>query len=421
MNKIFLFLYFVLLSSLYSLEQIIYVYAFNSYKSINPQKMILVGEIKSKVKAAEIKSLESPIKEYDTRKDIVTVKVINRKGLKVGQILYVVYKNPHHEKFKNALIVGEIQVTSILKHPFYGLVLTGTGNLLRVREGFYVVRSLESENIEKAYFLKRKGDSFFLDENYDLAIQEYLNAIRQDSALAEAHYSLGKTYYVLYKKNRSDISLENALKEFAIAWNLKDRFRYNQELYDFIFVYFSSLLDYFVAFKKNSFDHGQIQESKEILNNLIAISDECIKISDDIECKMARSIALYYLMNIYSDESTIENRKFYDQYKIELGMLLKQIEEFQKEENYQKYSDYSEGNIKYINQKIDIVQFEYVFIQYYYLLYRELQQFEKSKERQKLKNLLKKHLQRYFYYSNDNPEYKDQNLKILQIKNSIEA
>jgi len=77
---------------LYSYEQIIYVYAFDSYKSVQPKKTILVGEIKSKVKSTEIINTQSPIKEYDTRKDVVTVKVINRKGLKLGQTLYVVYK-----------------------------------------------------------------------------------------------------------------------------------------------------------------------------------------------------------------------------------------------------------------------------------------------------------------------------------------
>ncbi|GIX43003.1 MAG: hypothetical protein KatS3mg129_2736 [Leptospiraceae bacterium] len=416
----FLLLLILTIKGIYSIDQIIYVYAFDSYQSIYPKKMILVGEIKSKVKAAEIKSTESPIKEYDTRKDIVTVKVINKKGIKVGQTLYVVYKDSYHEKFKNAFIMGEIKVTAILNHPFYGLVLTGVGNLLRVREGFYVVRTLESENIEKAYFLKRKGDSYLQNGNYEQAIKEYLKAIQQDTDLVEAHFSLANIYYLQYKKEGSSIALQNALKEFQISWDLKDRFRYNNEFFDFLFSYFSALLDYFVYYKKNNIEKNS-KENYSILQQMINIGNECELISDDIECKMAKSIGMYYLMNFYSDESTKENRTLNDKYKFELGMLLKHIEEYFSEKNYIKYKEFQEGRINYINRNIDIVQFEYIFIQYYYQLYKELLHFEKYKEREKLKSLLKKHIQIYFQYAKDKPEYHDQNLKILSIKNSIES
>ena len=404
-------------NSLYSYEQIIYVYAFDSYKSVQPKKTILVGEIKSKVKSTEIINTQSPIKEYDTRKDVVTVKVINRKGLKVGQTLYVVYKNPHHDKFKNALIVGEIKVTSILNHPFYGLVLTGEGNLLRVREGFFVVRTLESENIEKAYFIKRKADNYLLEEDYQRAIQEYLNAIRQDSDLVEAHASLGKVYYLLYLNDDSDVSLQHALKELEISWNLKDKFRYNKELYDFLFDYFSALLDYFIYFEKNK--PSVKNDSIKILTRMIDISKECQTLSEDIECKMIQAIAIYYLMNYYSEESNPEHRKLYDQYKVELGLLLKQIEESNNQKIYLKFAEYQQGKVKFFERKIDLVQFEYVFILYYFELYKELQTLQKWKEKEKLKSLLKTHIENYYRFSNDNPKYRDQNIKILQIKNSL--
>ncbi len=415
---LFIFCYFPFFS-LYSLEETIYVYSFESYKSIYPKKTILVGEIKSKVKSAEIVNKDTPIKEYDVRKDVVTVKVINQKGLKLGQKLYVVFKDPHHNKQKNALIVGEIIVTSILKHPFYGLVLTGVGNLLRVKEGYFVVRTLDSENIEKAYFFKRKGDNYFSQNDFQNAIKEYLNAIQQDNDLVEAHYSLGKSYYLIYKKDNSEIYLRNAEKEFYITWNNKDQFRYKNDFYNYTKDYFSVLLDLFTIEKfKNSLNSSK--EIENILNRMEEISNECLKLSTDIECKMSKSIAFYYKMLVYSDESNPENRKKYDEYKTELGLLLKEIEEYMFKENYKKFLMFRNGEVDFHNVQLDLSHFEYIFIQYYYKLYKEIQDFSKWKEKEKLKKILLKHIDFFFILTKDDHKYHDLRIKIFSIKNQIQ-
>ncbi|MFN3605255.1 MAG: tetratricopeptide repeat protein [Leptonema sp. (in: bacteria)] len=419
MGRIVLILFFFIFNEswrLNSKDQTIYIYAFESYKSVYPKKTILVGEIKSKVKVAEILDKQSPIKEYDTRKDQVTVKVINKKGLKVGQNLYVVHKDPHHEKFKNAYIVGEITVNSILNHPFYGLVLTGTGNLLRVREGLFVVRTLDSENIEAAYLLKRKADNYFFDGEYEKAIQEYQKAIQKDSALVEAYFALGKLYWTLYNKGNQSIDLLNSLQQFRIAWKHKDLFRYNLEYFEYLNYYFSSLLEYFLQEKYKKPKESVILQSLIELKN---ISEECEKISNSIECKMAKSISLYYLMNFYSGETNKEERSKYDFYKQETGLQLKSIEEEMFKENYKKFKDYTESKVKEINSNIDIIQYEYVFIKYYYQLYSELNSIEKYKEKQRLKELLIKHANLYFTFTKDKQKYHNQNLEILEILNSF--
>ncbi len=397
-------------------DQTIYVYAFESYRSVYPKKTILVGEIKSKVKRAEIIDKESPIKEYDLRKDQVTVKVINNKGLKVGQKLYVVYKDPHHEKFKNAYIVGEITVVSILNHPFYGLVLTGVGNLLRVREGFFVVRTLESENIEAAYLLKRKGDTYFNDGNYEKAIQEYRKAIHKDSDLVEAYVSLGKLYWTIYLKENSFIDLQSTLQQFRIAWKLKDKFRYNFDYYEFINYYFSSLLEYFLIEKYKKPKHP---ETLAMLLDLLSLSEECEKISLSIECKMAKGISNFYLMNFYSSESNPEERLKYDYYKQETGLILKSIEEEIYKENYKKLQQFLNGELKESTSYIDIPQYEFVFIKYYYQLYQNLKMPEQWKEIQKLKELLLKHCDLFFTLTKEQEKYQKFNLEILEIYNKL--
>jgi len=152
---------------------------------------------------------------------------------------------------------------------------------------------------------------------------------------------------------------------------------------------------------------------------MIDISKECQTLSEDIECKMIQAIAIYYLMNYYSEESNPEHRKLYDQYKVELGLLLKQIEESNNQKIYLKFAEYQQGKVKFFERKIDLVQFEYIFIRYYFELYKELQTLQKWKEKEKLKSLLKTHIENYYRFSNDNPKYRDQNIKILQIKNSL--
>ncbi|MDH5656523.1 MAG: hypothetical protein OEZ34_11475, partial [Spirochaetia bacterium] len=152
------------------------VYAFRNYKSSRSEKTILVGEITSKTKLP-VSPGSSPYKGYDARIDQVTVKVKDRKGIKIGQKLYVVDKNPHHSQYRNALITGEIEVKSLFHSPFYGWVLTGTGILLRIRKGNFVVRTLESENLEYAYTLKKKGDHYVARGDTDRAIASYLQAV----------------------------------------------------------------------------------------------------------------------------------------------------------------------------------------------------------------------------------------------------
>ena len=65
-------------------KQPLLIYVFRNFKSEPPQRMMLVGEIKSKTKEA-LSSEKEPLEEYDARKDRVTVKLFDRKGLKVGQ------------------------------------------------------------------------------------------------------------------------------------------------------------------------------------------------------------------------------------------------------------------------------------------------------------------------------------------------
>ncbi|MCS7205585.1 MAG: tetratricopeptide repeat protein [Leptospiraceae bacterium] len=417
--RFFVFLVFISFSSLFSLEERDHVYVFESYQALRPKKMILVGEIKSKVKSTKTELKDEPIKEYDVRKDVVLVKLYNKKGIRVGQKLYIVYKDLH-QKYRNALLVGEIIVNAILYHPLYGLALLGEGNLLRVREGYFVVRDLESENLEKAHLIKRKGDSEYYRGNTEKAIEEYTRALQQDNTLVDAHFALGRVYYSEYLKKPQDVMLRNALKEFEIAWDLRNQFHTNKDKYEYYKLYYSSLLEMFLSF---DFQEAQ-KEKKAILDSFIRmkeIAEECQIISDDLECKKAKAIPLYYEYRFYSDEATKEQRQKFDQLRGELGQLLKSIEDEENQRQYLKVQEYLAGEVKYIEPFIDLPQYEYVFIHFYFELYKELDSFKQWKEKQKLKEILRTHIQRYFLFTKDNPKYHQQNQKILFIKNALES
>ena len=183
------------------------VFAFRNYKGSRPIRMMLVGEIRSKIKVAEVFDTNSPFLGVDMRLDQVTVKVLNRQGLKIGQKLYIIDKDPYHKQYRNGLIVGEITVSSIFNNPVYGWSLTGTGILLRVREGQFVARTLETENLDRAYVLKRQGDHHRNRGDIRSAIASYQSALDADQGLPEAHASLGRVYYELALENGRELPI----------------------------------------------------------------------------------------------------------------------------------------------------------------------------------------------------------------------
>ena len=204
------------------------IYAFRNFKTEPPTRMILVGEIQSKTKVATVETIESPFPGYDIREDQVTVKVQNRRGLKVGQKLYVIDKDPFHSQYRNGLVVGEIHVASILYNPFYGWVVTGTGILLRVREGQFVARTLDTENLERAYSLKKRGDHYANRGNFEKAISSYNEALVADSTLPEANAAMGDMFFGMALDSGRELPVR-ALSEYDRAWQNRVNFRYDYE------------------------------------------------------------------------------------------------------------------------------------------------------------------------------------------------
>lgn len=286
------------------------VYAFRNYSSnAAAARMILVGEIQSKSKVAVMEKSQSPTAGYDMRADQVTVRVRDRRGLKIGQKLYVIDKDPYHEQYRDGLIVGEITVTAIFHTPFYGWVLTGEGILLRVREGQYVARTLDTENLERAYALKKRGDHFANRGSVERAIASYNSALEADPALPEAAAGLGDLFLAMAQEGPGREAPVRALSEYARAWNNRINFRYSYEEYAFYRQYMQALL-FTYQLRKTEASRGE--NIVAFLDRLLEVAEAAEEVRDLPWLRILSARAHYERMLYYSGQSSATERSRYD-------------------------------------------------------------------------------------------------------------
>lgn len=299
------------------------IYAFSNYSSVRPTQMILVGEIQSKTKVAEATDRDSPFPGYDMRLDQVTVKVQNRRGLQVGQKLYVIDKDPFHQRFRNGLIVGEIEVTSILYSPFYGWVLTGKGILLRVREGQFVARTLETENLERAYALKKRGDHYRNRGDYERAILSYNEALSADRALPEASAALGDLYFRMALDSPVGETPVRALSEYARAWTNRGNFRYAYEEQSFYHNYMNALFYMYSTRRRETSREANLASHLDRIIEVGAAAARAGRSGPELKIQLAR--AQFYRSEYYAREATPAERRLRDEADEATAKLLKEL------------------------------------------------------------------------------------------------
>ena len=379
------------------------VYAFRNYERAQPIKMILVGEIKSKIKAAQSYDRQSPYQNYDVRKDQVTVRVMNREGLRVGQKLYVVEKNPHHKKYRNAMVVAEITVTSILNNPFYGWVITGQGNLLRVREGQFVARTLESENLDKARIIKKKGDMYMDRGEPERAIAAYQDALRADKNLPEAHAALGELY--LKEASRTGEYPVRAISAFERAWENREYFYYQSDTFSFLLHYMEALYSAYVH------DRYSRASGDRPLQQLMRIDEAgalCEGISTHPDCKLHRARADYYLMEYYANQSGAAERARYDALRTQLGNMLKTLEQelYGYEEFGQRLKEYEKASTRHPDSTFDPAEYHTIAALYYAQMFGDLppQPEARAKEKEQLLEMIRHHYEKAMQGGSTHPD-----------------
>ncbi|MCE9596891.1 MAG: tetratricopeptide repeat protein [Spirochaetia bacterium] len=315
-----LILFLLLISSLQA-ESGELIYAFRNYTRPEPIRMLLVGEIQSKIKAPQRNEKASPFVGYDTRLDQVTVKVRNPRGLKVGQKLYIIDKNPYHERFRNGLIVGEITVQSVLKTAFYGWVVTGTGILLRVREGLFVARTQDSETLAHAFDLKKKGDLFRDRGEQEKAVATYQSALVADRDLPEAHSALGISFL---KDMQSREFPSRALSEFEQAWKVRENFHYPYDEINFYRNYMEAL---YTAYRVRRLEGGRGEKALSYINRLKEVADAAaMHVPEDPDVLVGLLRFQLTILELNRGGKNPGERKLYDDSLKASGLLVDKLE-----------------------------------------------------------------------------------------------
>ena len=323
--------------------KLIHVYVFRNFRPVKPEKMILVGEVKSKTKEPTFNE-KRYAGEYDMRQDRITVKILNPKGIRPGQKLYVIEKRSHHELFRDGHMVGEAEVVSVYYSSLYGSwALSARGNLLRIRRGHFVARRLETEFVDRAYTHKRKGDHHTELGEYERALKSYRQALSDDPKLPEAYAGLARVYFENNKKNRvRSIPLE-ALNSYAEAWRHRKNFHYQHEKLNFYHSYIEALEYSYELERKTSSRRGR---SLGYLDRIIEIAEASAGMEDRIagvshregqkgkggigekislRTGAALAQAHYHRMLYYVSQATPEARKEYDLSLRETDKQLKKL------------------------------------------------------------------------------------------------
>ena len=267
------------------------MYAFRDTGSGNYSKMVVIGETVSIDKASMVDNnkIDKDLMEIgvDLRPDMLTVKVLHNPGIRVGQTLYLIEKNPDHISYKDGNIVGQIKVISIFTTSFFGQQLRGEGYLRLIdNKVMTVAMPIESESLEEAIVLKKQGDYFSAKGDIANAISYYKKSIKMDKNYPESHYALGKIH------TTSGEGYVSAGYEYKITWNNRDKFLDKQEKYQFYLDYMKYLLN---RFETEAYKNSNLTTD---LDTCLEVSKEALKMTPanyDVFYSISYTNFLYYL------------------------------------------------------------------------------------------------------------------------------
>jgi len=188
-HKIILFLIILYIpQQVHSISYLIH--AFNSYTDPTIRKMELIGQISSKTKRSS--KLRRKLLNYDSRETMITVKLFKKEGLKLGDVIYIIAKDPDHRKYKNGLIVAKGKVFSIFKTEFQGWMLKASGNFAMVKKSQFIAIVKNDIGRRKALFAFKKAERYFYLKQYSKAYAFYRKALKYQDQNPEIFFSLAR-------------------------------------------------------------------------------------------------------------------------------------------------------------------------------------------------------------------------------------
>ncbi len=304
---IFLFLGISRLNSQSSENQL--AFAFRSQNSLDPSRMIVIGEVIGVEKASDFESNKVDAElEIDTRPDAVTIKVMGPKGIRVGQTLYLLEKNLDHKTYRDGNIVGLITVKSVFLTSFFGWQVRGEGFLRLIEDRpMTVAIPIDNTKYDEAFLSKKKGDYFVAKGKFDEAIQSYKKSISLDSKDPDTHFALGKVHLM------DGEGYVSAGFEFLQAWKNRERFSNQQEKLIFLVEYMRFLIHQFKTEGKG-YDKS--------LSRLTEVSKEARLIQDKNFEVWLYSFEIAYLKYRKNNSTNSEERKEKEQWSEEAETAL---------------------------------------------------------------------------------------------------
>jgi tetratricopeptide (TPR) repeat protein len=323
LNKFFyafvLFFFLIPVSTLFSdKKDNKFVYGFFDEEGNRFVKMIVIGETVSIEKASTVEldiKDDKSLLDFDTRPDVVIVKVLNNPGIRAGQILYLLEKHPDHDFYKDGNIVGQIKVISVFNTSFFGQQLRGEGHLRMIEDNVMTVAMpLTNEGLKEARIFKKQADYFVHKGDSASAIQYYKKSIQLDVNSPEPHFGLAKLHE---SKSEDYIS---AGYEYSQTYKRREKFLLEQEKYDFLVRYGKFLIN------KHKIEYSKNTGKKLDLDLALDVAKEAYKMEENHFENLYNLTEICFLNYVFyrSSENNLENRKKVEDFDLKTQKFLQQ-------------------------------------------------------------------------------------------------
>lgn len=166
------------------------LHAFKNYGSSNMQKMELIGQVTSR--SHMITGSRRRMLGYDTREMIISASLYENVGVRIGDTIHIIQKDPDHNRYKNGLIVGEAVIYSVFQTEFQGWMIKARGNLSMVKKGHFIARLDFGYERQKALEFLKKGEKFHVLKDYTQAYYWYKKSLDMDDQRPETYMKLAR-------------------------------------------------------------------------------------------------------------------------------------------------------------------------------------------------------------------------------------
>jgi len=185
----------------------------------------------------------------------VTVRIFSNQDVRINDRLLVINE-------KN-LVVSKFTVKHIIKSRTFGRMVIGYGNLILSREGFRVVKKVESLKKGSAFIYISRGKYHMEKGDKGRAIESFKKAIELEKRNPQAHLYLGLVYYKDGINNFAHAELKKAYDEINNLYDNQEKYTVLKTLAEIRFI--ETYEQYNIMKNKISFREEGIGYCKEAL------------------------------------------------------------------------------------------------------------------------------------------------------------